>query len=244
MRNTVQKQKFDAERTIIHELLLRSSLIQDIGLLQGKMGLVIFFMYYHQYTKEALYEDVANELLDEIVEGLHKDLPITFDSGLPGIGWGIDYLIHKGFIGGDSKEICEEIDHKIMETDPRRMTDYSFETGLGGILLYVLTHNKTVSDQKQDPPFDTTYLNDLYTACVKARSDNTAPTETQELIECYITSQETRTIPNYSIWNFPRLTQGIQDFNERKVTQYSLGIKQGLAGALLEKYPVLNNEVS
>ena len=37
------------------------------------------------------------------------------------------YLIANTFVEGDSLEICEEIDSKIMETDPRRLTDYTLE---------------------------------------------------------------------------------------------------------------------
>lgn len=233
MRDTVLE--FDTERIIIHELLLRSSLIHTPGLLQGKMGLVIFFMHYHQFTKKIIYEEIANELIDEVIEELHKNLSPTFESGLTGIGWGIDYLLQKGFIEGNSKEICEEIDHKIMETDPRRITDYTLEIGLGGILLYVLSHCKMISEQKQAPPFDTIYLRDLYTACINARIDNVLPVRTQKLTELYISFYEKKIIPDDEIWDISTFIQGIQNFEEKNVFLYPLGITKGLAGVLLNK---------
>ncbi len=104
----------------------------------------VFFMHYYRYTGDTMYEDVALELLDEVEEKLQKGLPVTFESGLSGIGWAVNYLIANTFVEGDSLEICEEIDSKIMETDPRRLTDYTLEKGLGGILLYVLAHSKVV----------------------------------------------------------------------------------------------------
>lgn len=39
------------------------------------------------------------------------------------------YLIQNKFIEGESVEVCEEIDNKIMETDPRRISDYTLQTG-------------------------------------------------------------------------------------------------------------------
>jgi hypothetical protein len=59
-------------------------------------------------------------------------MPFSLDKGLTGIGWGIEYLIQNGSVKGESVEICEEIDYRIMETDPKRITDFSLETGFEG----------------------------------------------------------------------------------------------------------------
>ena len=228
-------QEFDLERSIIHLLLLHSSLLSDIGLCRGKTGLVIFFMYYYKLTNETLYEDVAGELIDEIEEELHNKLPISFETGLSGIGWGMDYLIQKGFVEGDSKEVCEEIDRKIMETDPRRITDYSFNIGIGGILLYVLNHCKTVFEQRNEMPFDDCYLDDLYIACVNLRFMKDLPKETLQLADIYIMSYVNKEIFANTEWDITMIMHGIPNLNEKSLSKYPLGLNEGLAGVLLEK---------
>ena len=64
-------------------------------------------------------------------------MPINLETGLCGIGWGIEYLIQNGFMEGDSNEILTEIDKKVMERDLRRIKDLSLETGLMGISSYI-----------------------------------------------------------------------------------------------------------
>ena len=90
--------EFNIEQQIIHQLLLRSGLQQDIGLFHGKIGIVIFFAHYHKLTNNPVFEDAADELMDELMKGLHKELSIDFGSGLSGIGWGIEYLIQNELV--------------------------------------------------------------------------------------------------------------------------------------------------
>ena len=226
-------QKFEIGRSMIHKLLLYSSAFPNIGLLQGKTGLAIFFMHYYKMTNNILYEDVAGELIDEVIGNLNKNLPITFNSGLSGIGWGIDYMIHKEFIAGNSATVCQEIDQQIMKIDPRRISDYSFETGLGGIILYVLAHQMIVYSQDKKQPFDSCYLHDLYSTCINIRYNKEVPPETIRLLEAYLLFYSQKKLPNEKIWDTSAIIQGIVDFEEKKFNNYPLGIKQGIAGELL-----------
>ena len=50
---------FALEQQIIHQLLLRSSIGDDIGLFDGKMGLIIFFYHYFRHTGNSVYKDTA-----------------------------------------------------------------------------------------------------------------------------------------------------------------------------------------
>ena len=99
---------------IIYQLLLRSSNGKDIGLLHGKMGLILFFVHFHKHTNCQIYNNTADELMDELLKEIHNALPVTFSKGLSGIGWGVEYLIQNGFINDDSLEVCKEMDNKIM----------------------------------------------------------------------------------------------------------------------------------
>lgn len=228
-------QGLDSERSIIHTLLLKSSLLHDMGLFRGKTGLAIFFVHYYQLTNEVLYEDVAEELITEIEEGLYNNLPIAFESGFSGIGWGLDYLVRKGFVEGASKEVCEEIDCKIMQMDPRRITDYSFNKGIGGILLYVLDHCKLVLEQCNEIPFDDCYMDDLFSACMYLRSLNDISEETLYLANTYIAFHLNKESVPDELWNICKIAQGIANVNERQFSNYPLGLHNGLAGILFEK---------
>ena len=49
-------------------LMLHSSFTDKIGLFEGKMGIILFFMNYSRYTRCKRYEKFAGELIDEIYE--------------------------------------------------------------------------------------------------------------------------------------------------------------------------------
>ena len=125
-------------KRIVNHQMLYGSFCGDLGVLNGKMGIVLFFFHYARYTKNVLYEDFAAELLEEIYEDVHLDMNIQFLDGLCGIGWGITYLVEQQFVTGDIEELLQDIDRKIMEFAPKRLTDYSLETGLEGIAYYVM----------------------------------------------------------------------------------------------------------
>ena len=225
--------EFSIEQQIIHQLLLKSGEENDIGICNGKMGLVLFFVNYSKFTRNSIYEDMADELMNEITEEIHNDLPIGFESGLSGIGWGIEYLIQKRFLEGNSLEICEEIDKKLMEKDPRRMTDYTIETGLGGILHYVLAHMKGVREQSGSLPFDDKYLHSLLEIASDLSQKAEISDEIKILCDKYVIFFTENSSVDYSL-KISNFVEEI-DLDEKKLNAYSLGLKKGLAGALFTR---------
>ena len=93
-----------------HLLIKSNHQYQELGLLTGKMGKVLFFFLYHQYTSKNLYKEFAEALLDDICEEIDKELYFDYRRGICGIGWGIDYLTHKQLISIDSNDIFETFD--------------------------------------------------------------------------------------------------------------------------------------
>jgi hypothetical protein len=140
--------------------MLNMSFALDMGLYHGKMGVILFFARYGRYTGNSLYDDFAGELLDDIYEDIHAEVPIDFENGLCGIGWGIEYLLQNGFMEGDSDDALSEIDQKIMERDIRRMTDQSFRTGLAGISCYIQMRLGSPCRNRETSPFDELYLSE------------------------------------------------------------------------------------
>ena len=158
-------------KQIADHYLLRGLFCQEVGLWKGKTGMSLFFFLLSRHTGNRWYEEFAGELLDDVCSSLSQHCPVTFSDGLCGIGWTIEFLKKHGFIEGNTDEILEEVDWKVMERDVRRITDASLETGLVGIVAYVrsrLASERTDSDYH---PFDDEYLNALNIACQKNSID-------------------------------------------------------------------------
>lgn len=100
-------------KRISNILLLNSCFIDNLGLLNGKMGIAIFFYHYFKFTENKIYEEYAGELIDQIYAEINTMLPVNLSDGLTGIGWGIEYLVKKGFVQADTDEALSEIDSTI-----------------------------------------------------------------------------------------------------------------------------------
>lgn len=150
---------------LCNDLILRSSYLESLGLQVGKMGAVLFFFHYARYTGNVLYENYAEELLDEVYNDVNKGISYGFANGLCGIGWAVEYLVKQEFIEGDTDDALEEIDRQVMVYNPTRISDYSFANGLDGIVCYVLSRLLSPRAPKAPLPFDERYRKELYLAC-------------------------------------------------------------------------------
>ena len=214
----------------VHVLVLNSYFTQDVGLFNGKTGIAITFAHLYKQTQNQVYYDCMSELLDDILENVYKDLPYNISMGLSGIGWGIEYLLQQDFVEGDGIEICEEIDRQIMLTDPMRIMDKSLDTGVEGLLHYVLLHLRgAMANEKKLLPFDKIYLSDLYQN-VKSLVPSKQSTFLQQLCDDYTRWFETGEM-DYS----PHVTQFMKqvqvDFTD--LSNSPLGIQEGISGWLL-----------
>lgn len=172
--------------SIANHLLLRTSFMTSLGLFYGKMGSVLFFVHYAKYTNNSIYDDFASEILDEIYEDVHTEMPIYFSNGLCGIAWSIEYLLQQGYMEGESDEVLSDLDAKIMMWDPLRISDFTLETGLEGIAWYVLS--RLTSPRSGSIPFDNRYLRDLKTACQSLAQNRGTPEGVVALLQ-YMDSQ-------------------------------------------------------
>ncbi len=121
-----------------HALLLYSGYIDNIGLLNGKMGCSIFFFQLARRTGNTVYENYAGSLVDQVTDGIHSGMSTGFCSGLSGVAWGVQYLFTNGFAEADEENILQELDIQIYQTDrkqPQLEKDY---TDFDGHLLYYL----------------------------------------------------------------------------------------------------------
>lgn len=151
-------------------LLLRGSFISNIGLLNGKMGIAIFFYLYSKLTNNKLYADFAGELIDEIYDKMSLEIPLGFGDGLAGIAWGIHYLVDNHFVYGDIDCILEDFDYKIQELDVRKIKDVSLETGLKGLAYYVISRYGNRSYRNSIISND--YIGDLINSLMSSNVDD------------------------------------------------------------------------
>lgn len=95
-------------------VILNCNLLSDDGLLNGKMGIVLFLLHYSEFCKNDIYAKFAYTILDGILERLSYNLSLELESGLTGIGWGIAYLYQNSFLSGDVEAVFEELDNNII----------------------------------------------------------------------------------------------------------------------------------
>lgn len=123
---------------ISRHLILQSNFIKNLGLLNGKMGIALFFFHYAACTGNSVYEDFAGELIDEIINGVHQDYPLDFKNGICGVGWGLEYLSQNGFVKLSADTLLD-YDKGIVEKEIANVKDYSISTGLKGVIHYVIS---------------------------------------------------------------------------------------------------------
>ena len=142
---------------VADHLIIQSSGLSDLGLYHGKMGIVLFFAHYARYTKNHVYDDFADELMDEIYADIHAGLFLDLENGLAGIGWGILYLLKNGFTEGDPGVVLKDLDQRMQEINLLRVKEQSLARGLTGYIQY-LTERIAIGNH----PFDTAYLADYH----------------------------------------------------------------------------------
>ncbi len=152
-------------KRIADVLLLNGSFTNDISLFNGKMGIAIFLYKYSAKEKQKIYEEYADELIDEICENINLYCPNDFEIGLSGIGWGIEYLIKNKFIDTESKDILNEFDKVISQNNYTLKTNhnifalglYSFaRLGEGKLKNNYLSYKKCLNLLKDDSLYSTT----------------------------------------------------------------------------------------
>ena len=129
----------DRLRRIANVLLLNASFTDNLGLLNGKMGIAIFFYQYARYTGNKVYEDYAGELIDEIYGEINNSTPVGFANGLMGIGWGIEYLVRNGFVEADTDEALAVIDNAVYRSSLHRQFLLDNRDDLFGYGFYYVT---------------------------------------------------------------------------------------------------------
>lgn len=122
------------------KILNEPTLLQEIGLLNGKLGGILFLITYAGFSKIERYTTLSGLLLNEVIDRINEDVKgIGFSRGLAGIGWGLQYLQIHHLLEGDIDDLLVQIDRLVLDFLFSGSNDYSFETGINGALYYILS---------------------------------------------------------------------------------------------------------
>jgi len=124
---------------IYEKLIFNSSFLYNIGLLNGKLGIAIFFFHLAQKTDNKIFEEYACDLVDQMLISINQHIPLEYVDGLAGIGVGIEYLIKQKFIHADANEVLEDIDRAILHhTQHHLPSTLEMNTGITGFGRYYI----------------------------------------------------------------------------------------------------------
>ena len=104
-------------RKIANLLILNLQNIDNLGLMNGKMGVALFLYCYARHSSQPAYNDQADDLLDELFAALRLNLPHSLVNGLSGIGIGLNHLIQNRFIETDESpdELFKDVDIRLSQ---------------------------------------------------------------------------------------------------------------------------------
>lgn len=122
---------------IIDEILSSHSKNTNIGLLNGKTGLCLYYFILNRGDNDV---NLAQNLLDNVISNLKiGSTDTTFATGLSGISWAIEFLIRNCYINGDPEEVVYELDNNIFKNIAYSILNKAdFESGILGYLFYYL----------------------------------------------------------------------------------------------------------
>ena len=221
----MQKTGFIKEQRALHKLIVDSIGMSDIGLFDGKMGIILSLITYSRSNKLRCVEEMADFLMEQVLDSMTDISPLSFSNGITGIGWGIEYLIQNGYMPGCGADICTEIDNKLMSCDIRRVDDFSLEHGIYGWLHYIVAHIQG-ANRCGKQVFDRMYIMDLLTKLHDCSSKNETTYEFKALRNMLIEVLNGAT----DVYKFP-LEEIVK--TDIKFSLNNLSLQKGLAGYLM-----------
>lgn len=218
---------FTIEERAIHYLLLKSHFLKELGLFYGKIGVAITFFDYGRKVNNKIFYDHARELIEGILNKIDHRINNDFGTGLAGIAWGIEYMVQNKYIDENSNSLCTDIDDRMMLISFERMTDLSLETGIEGILHYILSRFKGSLTSNNTTLFDKSFLDDLNDKITHVKKLEISK-DLRYLIDEFIYFMRNNTIFSYNLCS-RSFYIGNTNLNEIE-NNMPLGLRKGLSG--------------
>ncbi len=135
---------YSSLQTIANTLFRKETM--NIGLISGKMSIVIFYFHYARFTKDDSFRDIAWELLDEIQKQIVNCKEKNYRNGIAGIGIAFDYLIENEFVKVE-EDFLDDFDQIMYAAMNEPSSGFSLYDGLTGYAWYWLCRtNKLYSE--------------------------------------------------------------------------------------------------
>ena len=78
----MKRKEMKSIETIVQTLIINGSLTEQPGLFHGKTGIAVFFFHYARHTGNALFNEYATYLIDELQNQITPTTSIQYDIGL------------------------------------------------------------------------------------------------------------------------------------------------------------------
>ncbi|PWK80339.1 hypothetical protein LX99_00804 [Mucilaginibacter oryzae] len=96
--------------------MLEREFTDSYGLYNGKTGLALSYFLMGQITNNDYYTGRGQHLLDELSDGMAAVNGSSFEEGLAGIGWAVEWLVQNEFISANTDEILGDLDDELYKT--------------------------------------------------------------------------------------------------------------------------------
>lgn len=144
------------DNMILDVLKEKKGTSNSIGLYHGDMGICFSLYMANKRNPSEEMEKYADELLDKVIEKLKIVFDPSFEHGLAGVGFGINYLHKQGCVDGDIDDILFHIDasiYKFLNDQESQISPHL--NGLIGYLMYAVERLNNPFHQKDN------FLNEL-----------------------------------------------------------------------------------
>ena len=96
-----------------------------LGLFWGKMGISIYLYHQAAIYKDKRFSKLADNLLSNVVENINDLKDKGLESGILGVGIGIEYLFRNNFIKGNPNIVLKDVDNMIYSLLANNFLDYN-----------------------------------------------------------------------------------------------------------------------
>lgn len=144
----------------IHSFLINNNVLQlsaslnNVGLLNGKMGISLYLFHLAKSTNNPIYREYAEVLIDDIFQVVEEGrVSADFENGLAGIAWGITHLAQNKFVEADTDEVLRDLDDKVLRfLIQQKNIPVSLQSGLLGYGFYLVSRlkGKDISNLSDD----------------------------------------------------------------------------------------------
>jgi hypothetical protein len=109
-------------QSIANILYINQPNIKNKGLLSGKMGLAIYLYHYARYCKQNIYEELADNFIDDIMNNKTNNIRHpNFPEGISGLAWGFNYLIKNEFIEIEDNTVLDDLESYLLNNIPTKI---------------------------------------------------------------------------------------------------------------------------